>query len=72
MTTTQINIEGMSCEGCSSFVQRFLSAAKGVIKADVSLENASATLEFDENLTSADELIKAINEETHYKAALSN
>ena len=47
MQTTEIRIEGMSCEGCVRNISSVLVALPGVCAAEVSLEKASADVEFD-------------------------
>lgn len=47
MQTTEIKIEGMSCEGCVRNISSVLAALPGVCAAEVSLEKASADVEFD-------------------------
>lgn len=47
MQTTEIKIEGMSCEGCVRNISSVLAALPGVCAAEVSLEKASANVEFD-------------------------
>lgn len=47
MQTTEIKIEGMSCEGCVKNISSVLAALPGVSAVEVSLEKASADVEFD-------------------------
>ena len=47
MQTTEIRIEGMSCEGCVKNISSVLAALPGVCAAEVSLEKASANVDFD-------------------------
>jgi copper chaperone len=47
METTMIKVDGMSCGGCVKNVTNALEALDGVQKAEVSLEQAQATVEFD-------------------------
>ncbi|MBR0564676.1 heavy-metal-associated domain-containing protein [Azoarcus sp. L1K30] len=47
MTEVTIKVEGMSCGGCVRNVTGVLKALAGVDAADVSLEEASATVRFD-------------------------
>ena len=48
MSSVTIPVKGMSCGGCVSGVEQALSALVGVARVEVSLERASATIEFDE------------------------
>ena len=47
METTTIKVDGMSCGGCVKSVTGVLTALDGVAKADVSLEQKQAVVEFD-------------------------
>ena len=69
METLILNIEGMTCGGCVKSVTRILENTQGVVKAEVSLENKNAVIEFDPAKTNPDALIEAI-EDGGYDAAL--
>ena len=56
MQTEQIKVTGMTCGGCSSNVTKALSAVDGVEHVIVSLPEANATVQFNERLTSLDQL----------------
>jgi len=47
MQTITLNIEGMTCGGCVKSVTRILENTQGVAKAEVSLDNKNAIIEFD-------------------------
>jgi len=47
METIQINIEGMSCNGCVNSVTNALKGVRGVNSVEVSLEQKRATVSFD-------------------------
>ncbi len=47
METTTIRVDGMSCGGCVKSVTGVLTALEGVAKAEVSLEQKQAVVEFD-------------------------
>ena len=47
METTTIKVGGMSCGGCVKSVTGVLTALDGVTKAEVSLEQKQAVVEFD-------------------------
>ena len=47
METTTIKVGGMSCGGCVKSVTGVLTALDGVAKAEVSLEQKQAVVEFD-------------------------
>jgi mercuric-ion-binding periplasmic protein merP len=69
METLTLNIDGMSCGGCVKSVTRILADIDGVAKAEVSLENKNAVIEFDPATTNASALIDAL-EDGGYDAAL--
>ena len=47
MATTDIKIEGMSCEACVKSVTRALQGVPGVQKVQVLLEGGQATVTYD-------------------------
>lgn len=59
---TELNIEGMSCGHCVARVKNALSDVKGVLKAEVSLEEKNAIVEYDSDATSPEEMKKAVAE----------
>lgn len=69
METLTLHIDGMTCGGCVKSVTRILTGIDGVAKAEVSLENKNAVIEFDPAKTNPEALIEAI-EEGGYDAAL--
>ncbi|WP_416188892.1 heavy-metal-associated domain-containing protein [Neisseria sp. CCUG17229] len=62
METITLNVEGMTCGGCVKSVTRILENTDGVAKAEVSLENKNAVIEFDATKTNVDALIEAIED----------
>lgn len=60
MQFTQIKVTGMTCGGCSSNVTKALNAVNGAVNVNVSLSDANATVEYDEKLTSPEQLKLAI------------
>ncbi len=62
METITLNVEGMTCGGCVKSVTRILENTDGVTKAEVSLENKNAVIEFDAARTNVDALIEAIED----------
>ncbi len=61
MENIELKIEGMHCEGCSSRLTRVLNAIEGV-RAEVSLEEKTAKIEYDENATTLEEIKEAIQD----------
>ncbi|WP_415035790.1 heavy-metal-associated domain-containing protein [Azonexus sp.] len=47
METTEIKIDGMSCQGCVNNIRGVLEALPGVCSAEVSLAGACAKVGFD-------------------------
>lgn len=55
-----LGITGMTCAACSNRVEKSLSKVDGVLNAAVNLANEKATVIFDEQQTTVDELIKRV------------
>ena len=62
METTTIRVDGMSCGGCVKSVTGVLTALDGVAKAEVSLEQKQAVIEFDAARVTRDQLKAAIED----------
>ena len=58
--TLHLSVEGMTCAGCVRSVQRKLETTPGVTKAAVSLESASATVEYDMDAVKPEALAAAV------------
>lgn len=69
MKEITISIEGMSCNHCVASVKKAVSALDGVKNVNVSLENKSADVKFDEGKINAQAIVKCINE-LDFKATL--
>lgn len=63
MEFARINVEGMSCNHCVNAVKTAVEAIDGVSSVEVSLENNTASVEFDPAKTNVDEIKFAIGEE---------
>ncbi len=68
METTTIKVDGMSCGGCVKSVTGVLTALDGVAKAEVSLEQKQAVVEFDTAKLTRDQL-KAVIEDAGFEAS---
>ncbi len=68
METTTIKVDGMSCGGCVKSVTGVLTALDGVAKAEVSLEQKQAVVEFDAAKVTRDQ-IKAVIEDAGFDAS---
>ena len=62
METTTIKVGGMSCGGCVKSITGVLTALDGVAKAEVSLEQARAVVEFDAAKVTLEQLKGAIED----------
>lgn len=61
MKKVLIKVEGMTCAGCASGLERYLNKQNGIIKAEVNLVMCNASIEYDEkviNLNNIDNYIK--------------
>lgn len=66
-TTTQIKVSGMTCGACAVSVKAALTRTKGVKSADVNTAAGVATVVYDDNQVSEQQLVDAINR-TGFKA----
>lgn len=60
MQTELLKVRGMTCGGCTSKVMHALRALSGVRDVKVSLPTGEATVQYDEQLTSPDQLKAAV------------
>ncbi len=60
METVTLQVEGMSCGGCVKSVTNVLTALPGVAKAEVSLEDKQARVEFEAGRVTPDDMKRAI------------
>jgi copper chaperone len=60
MISKILNVEGMSCDHCKMAVTKAVSALEGVSAVEVSLENNTATVEFEESKLLLDTIKQAI------------
>jgi copper chaperone len=60
MQTELLNVTGMTCGSCTSNVTHALKAITGVGDVTVSLSAGEATVQYDERLTSPDQLKSAV------------
>jgi len=65
MKTIQLQIEGMSCGHCKKHVEDAFAAKDGVSSVTVSLEEGSAAITFDENVTHESQVKTALNCSTY-------
>ena len=62
MQTIVINIKGMTCMGCARSVKNVLERIPGVSDADVSLEDAQVTLQYDAAVSGSEQFKQAIKD----------
>ena len=60
MQTEILKVTGMTCGGCTNNVTHALKAIAGVDDVKVSLSAGEATVQYDERLTSLDQLKSAV------------
>jgi len=60
-----INVEGMSCAHCANAVTKAVGSLEGVSNVQVNLEEKTATVEYDSDKISLED-IKAVLEEEGY------
>ena len=60
MRTEVLNVNGMTCGGCTSAVTKALKATQGVTDVVVDLAQAKVTVQLDPALASVDDLRKAV------------
>ena len=59
-TKVTLKVKGMSCQHCVARVEKALKGVKGVSSAQVSLERASATVEYQPDQVKTDDLKRAV------------
>jgi copper chaperone len=60
MTSKIINVEGMSCDHCKMAVTKAVSELEGVSAVEVSLENKTVSVDFEEERLLIDAIKQAI------------
>ncbi len=62
MQTVTLGVQGMTCGGCVRSVTNVLKGVAGVSKAEVSLEQQRAQVEFDPQKVKVEQLKRAIED----------
>ncbi len=62
MQTELLNVTGMTCGGCTGSVTNALKTVAGVAEVNVSLATGQATVQYDERLTTPDQLKSAVQD----------
>jgi copper chaperone len=60
METIKLNVNGMSCGGCSSRLRKVLEKQDGVASASASHEDNTCVIEFDPGRIGKDKLVAVI------------
>ncbi len=63
MKVLNISIEGMSCSHCQNAVSKAIESLAGVSKVEVSLENKTAVVSFDETVLTPTAIIASVEDE---------
>lgn len=59
---TRLNVEGMTCQSCVRNITDNISTKPGIINISVSLEDKSATVQYDNSLTSPIKIVEMIED----------
>lgn len=62
MKKVLIKVDGMTCAGCASGLEKTLNSKEGIIKADVNLVMCDVSIEYDERIINLDNINSFINE----------
>ena len=70
-THASLQVTGMHCESCAEHVKSALMGVQGVRGANVDVKSGLAEVSFDDKVTNADALVKAINKTGSYQAKIA-
>jgi copper chaperone len=70
MATLKLRVSGMTCGHCQLKVEKALLGASGVYSAVVDLSGGEAEVDFDDDTTTTDQIITAI-EKAGYRAKVA-
>lgn len=62
MKTEHLTVTGMTCGGCVNSLTRALKAVAGVGDVNVTLATGETSVQYDENLTSPEQLRTAVDD----------
>ena len=60
MEIIQLNIQGMTCAACVSHVEKGIKKTEGIDIASVNLATEKATISYDPQITSVDEIVRSV------------
>ncbi|ARF14619.1 copper chaperone CopZ [Sporosarcina ureae] len=63
MTTTTLNVKGMTCNHCVQAVEGALTELSGVERALVDLKANSVAVEYDESVVTVEQMTEAIEDQ---------
>lgn len=63
-----LKVDTMTCNHCTNYVQNTINNLNGIVQTDMSLADGTATVTYNPDVVSKDEIVVAINE-THYKVS---
>ena len=63
----QLEITGMTCDGCAAHMEKLTNFVKGVLRSKVSYSEGKGEFIIDSNLTSKEAIVNAINASGNYK-----
>ena len=61
-SNVELQVKGMTCQGCVSSIEMKLSKVPGVESAHVNLGAGKATVEYDDSRANVDQLIAAVEQ----------
>jgi copper ion binding protein len=61
-SNVELQVEGMTCQGCVRSIEMKLSKVPGVESAHVNLSEGKATVEYDDSRANVDQLIGAVEQ----------
>jgi len=71
--TTSLKVKGMTCQvGCANKVKKVLNEIDGIKSCDVNFENGIASVNFNEEKISPEEIKKILGDKTEFDISLEN
>ena len=72
MKTEHLRLQGMSCAGCASTIERVINNVKGVSQGNVNFALSQATVSYDERITNLSNIQEAVNKSGYQAFPLTN
>ncbi len=70
--STELDIKGLTCSGCALTARIVLEEQEGVISAEVDMKSGKASVKFDGDRITPQQLADLLNEKTPYVATISD